>query len=49
VVYVVGISATTSILGFDLISVIVGIKAFSIAISFATNNIIQNFFSGILV
>jgi len=35
--------------GFDLSSVIVGLGAFSIAISFATSTIIQNLVSGILV
>jgi len=35
--------------GFDLTSVIVGLGAFSIAISFAMSNVIQNFVSGILV
>ena len=49
VVYVVGIFAVVSIFGFDLTSVIVGLGAFSIAISFAMSNVIQNFVSGILV
>ena len=38
-----------SLLGVDLTSLIVGLGAFSIAISFATSNIIQNFVSGVLV
>jgi len=49
VVYVVGVFAVISLLGVDLTSLIVGLGAFSIAISFATSNIIQNFVSGILV
>ena len=49
VIYVAGIFAAISISGFDLTSVIVGLGAFSIAISFAMSNIIQNFVSGILV
>jgi len=49
VIYVVGVFAVISLLGVDLTSLIVGLGAFSIAISFATSNIIQNFVSGILV
>jgi small conductance mechanosensitive channel len=49
VTYVVGVFAVISLLGVDLTSLIVGLGAFSIAISFATSNIIQNFVSGILV
>lgn len=49
VIYVVGIFVVVSLLGVDLTSLIVGLGAFSIAISFATSNIIQNFVSGILV
>ena len=49
VLYVVGVFAAISLLGVDLTSLIVGLGAFSIAISFATSNIIQNFVSGILV
>jgi len=41
--------ATIAISGFDLTSVIVGLGAFSIAISFAMSTVIQNFVSGILV
>lgn len=49
VIYVAGIFAAISISGFDLTSVIVGLGAFSIAISFAMSNVIQNFVSGLLV
>lgn len=49
VVYIIGIFAAISLSGFDLTSVIVGLGAFSIAISFAMSNVIQNFVSGILV
>lgn len=49
VIYVVGVFAVISLLGVDLTSLIVGLGAFSIAISFAMSNIIQNFVSGILV
>jgi len=49
VIYFVGIFVVISLLGVDLTSLIVGLGAFSIALSFATSNIIQNFVSGILV
>lgn len=49
VIYVIGVFTAIALLGFDLTSVIVGLGAFSIAISFAMSNIIQNFVSGILV
>ena len=49
IVYAVGFLATIAISGFDLTSVIVGLGAFSIAISFAMSTVIQNFVSGILV
>ena len=49
VVYVLGLFAIVSIVGVDITSIIVGLGAFSIAISFATSNIIQNFVSGIIV
>jgi len=49
VVYIIGFFVIISFLGFDLSSVIVGLGAFSIAISFATSTIIQNLVSGILV
>lgn len=49
VVYIIGFAVIVSFLGFDLSSIIVGLGAFSIAISFATSTIIQNFVSGILV
>jgi len=49
VVYIFGFFVIVSFLGFDLSSVIVGLGAFSIAISFATSTIIQNLVSGILV
>jgi len=49
VVYAIGLLATIAISGFDLTSVIVGLGALSIAISFAMSTVIQNFVSGILV
>jgi small-conductance mechanosensitive channel len=49
VVYAIGLLVTIAISGFDLTSVIVGLGAFSIAISFAMSTVIQNFVSGILV
>ena len=49
VVYLVGFFVIISIMGVDITSILVGLGAFSIAISFATSNIIQNFVSGILV
>jgi small-conductance mechanosensitive channel len=49
VVYVIGVFVALSVANFDLTSVIVGLGAFSIAISFAMSNIIQNFVSGIIV
>jgi len=48
-VCVIGLFATIGIFGFDLTSVIVGLGAFSIAISFAMSTVIQNFVSGLLV
>ncbi len=48
-VYVIGLFAIIGIFGFDLTSVIVGLGAFSIAISFAMSTVIQNFVSGLLV
>jgi small-conductance mechanosensitive channel len=49
VVYIIGFFAIISLTGVDLTSLLVGLGAFSIAISFATSNIIQNLVSGILV
>jgi small-conductance mechanosensitive channel len=49
VTYIIGIFAIIAFLGFDLTSLIVGLGAFSIAISFATSTIIQNLVSGLLV
>lgn len=49
VVYIIGFFVVLSVANFDLTSIIVGLGAFSIAISFAMSNIIQNFVSGILV
>ena len=48
-VYVIGLFAIIGIFGFDLTSIIVGLGAFSIAISFAMSTVIQNFVSGLLV
>lgn len=49
IVYIIGFFVIVSILGVDLTSLLVGLGAFSIAISFATSTIVQNFVSGILV
>jgi len=49
VVYVIGFFTIISIVGVDLTSILVSLGAFSIAISFAASNIIQNFISGIIV
>jgi small-conductance mechanosensitive channel len=49
VTYIIGIFVIVAFLGFDLTSLIVGLGAFSIAISFATSTIIQNLVSGLLV
>jgi small-conductance mechanosensitive channel len=49
VVYIIGVFVVLSVANFDLTSIIVGLGAFSIAISFAMSNIIQNFVSGIIV
>jgi small conductance mechanosensitive channel len=49
VVYIIGLFAIVSIAGIDITSILVGLGAFSIAISFATSNILQNFVSGIIV
>jgi small-conductance mechanosensitive channel len=49
VIYAIGILVVIALLGFDLTSLIVGLGAFSIALSFATSTIIQNLVSGLLV
>jgi small-conductance mechanosensitive channel len=49
VVHIIGFFVVLSVANFDLTSVIVGLDAFSIALSFAMSNIIENFVSGILV
>ena len=49
VIYVIGAFAIVALLGFDLTSIIVGLGAFSIAISFATSTIIHSLVSGLLV
>jgi small conductance mechanosensitive channel len=49
VIYVLGLFAIVSVVGVDITSILVGLGAFSIAISFATSNIIQNFVSGVIV
>ncbi len=49
VIYTIGIFVVIALLGFDLTSLIFGIGAFSIAITFATSTIIQNLVSGLLV
>jgi small-conductance mechanosensitive channel len=47
VVYVIGLFVVVGVLGVDLTSLLLGLGAFSIAISFATSNIIQNLVSGL--
>ena len=47
--YTIGIFVVIALLGFDLTSLILGLGAFSIAITFATSTIIQNLVSGLLV
>jgi small-conductance mechanosensitive channel len=49
VVYVIGLFVIVGVLGMDLTSLLLGLGAFSIAISFATSTIIQNLVSGIIV
>lgn len=49
IVFVLGLLIIISAVGVDLTSILVSLGAFSIAISFATSNIIQNFISGIIV
>ncbi len=49
IVFVLGLLIIISVVGVDLTSILVSLGAFSIAISFATSNIIQNFISGIIV
>jgi small-conductance mechanosensitive channel len=49
VIYIIGIFVVIAFSGFDLTSLIIGLGAFSIAISFATSTIIQNLVSGLLV
>ena len=48
-VYFVGLLVIISLMGVDISSIILGLGAFSIAISFATSTIIQNFVSGALI
>jgi small-conductance mechanosensitive channel len=48
-IYIVGTLFVIAFLGFDLTSLILGLGAFSIAITFATSTIIQNMISGLLV
>jgi len=49
VVYVVGLLVIVGVLGVDMMSLLLGLGAFSIAISFATSTIIQNLVSGVMV
>jgi len=49
IIYVIGLFIVIAILGIDLTPLIVGLGAFSIAISFAMSHIIVNFVSGIIV
>ncbi len=49
VIYIIGILIVIAFLGIDLTSLVIGLGAFSIAISFAMSTIIQNLVSGLLV
>ena len=49
VVYIIGLFVVVGVLGMDLTSLLLGLGAFSIAISFATSAIISNLVSGIIV
>ena len=49
IIYLIGFFAVVSLLGIDLTSIIVGLGAISIAVSFAMSTIIQNLVSGILL
>jgi small-conductance mechanosensitive channel len=49
VAYIIGTLIVITFLGIDLTSLVIGLGAFSIAISFATSTIIQNLVSGVLV
>jgi len=49
VVYIIGLFIIVAVLGVDLTSLLLGLGAFSIAISFAMSTIIQNLVSGIIV
>jgi small conductance mechanosensitive channel len=49
VTYTTGTLIVITFLGIDLTSLVIGLGAFSIAISFATSTIIQNLVSGVLV
>lgn len=49
VIYFVGLMIIVTVVGFDLTSIIISLGAFSIAVSFALTNIIQNFVSGIMI
>lgn len=48
-VWIIGFFIILGIVGVDLTSMVVGMGAFSIAISFATKDIVQNLISGIVV
>jgi small-conductance mechanosensitive channel len=48
-VYLIGLLAAVSLIGVDITSALLGVGAFSIAISFATSNLTQNLVSGMLV
>lgn len=48
-IHVAGFLAAIHAFDIDLTSLVVGLSAFSIAISFAMNNLIQNLVSGILI
>ena len=47
--YIIGLFVIIGFLGVDLTSLLLGLGAFSIAISFATSTIISNLVSGIIV
>jgi small conductance mechanosensitive channel len=49
VVYLVGLLVVVGVLGIDLTSIVIGLGAFSIAVSFALSDLIKNLVSGILI
>lgn len=49
VTYMIGLLIIVAVVGFDVTSIIIGLGALSIAISFAMKDIIQNLVSGLLI